>query len=188
MRHHICVDFHPEDLRRMVIALERHGTKKSEVARLFGVSLSGDFRMKCERAIIGCVCLLFTGVFVVGGCAPDGEEGTDQGTKTGNEAEMTEEPIATIEVSETEYTLYPEEVVLDSPGTYVFRAVNDGNSTHALKIGGNQGSEEQVTENIAPDESAELVVNLEPGTYEFYCPVGDHKDLGMEGAITVQEG
>jgi hypothetical protein len=26
---------------------------------------------------------------------------------------------------------------------------------------------------------------LEPGEYEFYCPVGNHKDEGMEGTLTV---
>ncbi len=138
--------------------------------------------MKFKRATIGCVCLLFfMGVFVVGGCTPDGEE------ETGGESETTEEPIATIGVEETEYSLYPSEVVLDSPGTYAFRAVNSGSTTHALKIEG-QGIEEQITENLSPDESAELIVDFEPGTYEFYCPVGNHRELGMEGTITVREG
>jgi plastocyanin len=27
--------------------------------------------------------------------------------------------------------------------------------------------------------------NLPPGKYEFYCPVGNHKEMGMEGEITV---
>jgi plastocyanin len=142
--------------------------------------------MKFKRTMIGCVCLLSIGAFVVGGCIPDGEEETGQETETGGEVETTEEPIATIGVEETEYSLYPEEVVLDSPGTYIFRAVNGGSTTHALKIEG-QGTEE-TTENLAPDESAELIVTFEPGTYQFYCPVGDHKELGMEGTITVRGG
>lgn len=128
--------------------------------------------------------MLFVGSFVAGGCASDGEEETGQETQTSDETDTTEEPVA-IGVTETEYSLYPEEVILDIPGTYVFRTVNNGSTTHALKIEG-QGIEE-ATENLAPDESSELVVDLEPGTYEFYCPVGDHRDLGMEGTITVRE-
>lgn len=174
-----------EDQRKETVdTLKQHGIEKSEVARLFGLGLPGGSPVKFKRAILGCVCLLFVGVFVAGGCAPDGEEETGQETQTGGEAETTEEPV-TVGVTETEYSLYPEEVILDIPGTYVFRAVNSGSTTHALKIEG-QGIEE-VTENLAPDESSELVVDFEPGTYEFYCPVGDHRDLGMEGTITVRE-
>jgi plastocyanin len=183
-----------KDLRRKKWwTLWNSTARKSEVASLFCVSLSGGFYMKFKHAMIGCVCLLVLGAFVVGGCTPDGEEETDQDTETGEETETggevetTEEPIATIGVEETEYSLYPEEVVLDSPGTYVFRAVNSGSTTHALKIEG-QGIEEEMTENLAPDESAEFTVNFEPGSYEFYCPVGDHRDRGMEGTITVGEG
>jgi uncharacterized cupredoxin-like copper-binding protein len=29
-------------------------------------------------------------------------------------------------------------------------------------------------------------VNLKPGKYEFYCPIANHKALGMEGEITVK--
>jgi plastocyanin len=27
--------------------------------------------------------------------------------------------------------------------------------------------------------------SLKPGTYEWYCPVGRHREFGMEGEITV---
>jgi uncharacterized cupredoxin-like copper-binding protein len=28
-------------------------------------------------------------------------------------------------------------------------------------------------------------IYIEAGEYEFYCPVGNHKDAGMEGTLTV---
>jgi len=37
-------------------------------------------------------------------------------------------------------------------------------------------------------QSAELQVKLKAGTYELYCPVGGHKEEGMEGKLTVKEG
>ncbi len=99
--------------------------------------------------------------------------------------EALEEPIDTIVVDETEFSLDPANITLDRPGTYVFRAVNSGDVVHALEIEG-EGIEEE-TEDIEPGESAELEVNLEPGTYKLYCPVGNHEERGMVGTVTVQE-
>ena len=32
---------------------------------------------------------------------------------------------------------------------------------------------------------SQVTVDLKPGKYEFYCPVGDHKEEGMQGTLTV---
>jgi uncharacterized cupredoxin-like copper-binding protein len=80
----------------------------------------------------------------------------------------------TIELSTMEFT----------PGTYTFVTTNNGQTTHALEIEG-QGLEEE-TEDIAPGDTAELRVTLEAGEYELFCPVGNHKDMGMKLDITVE--
>ena len=55
---------------------------------------------------------------------------------------------------------------------------------HALEVEGPSGEVE--TEDLQPGDSADLDVDLsEPGEYEIYCPVDDHKGMGMEGTITV---
>jgi plastocyanin len=90
----------------------------------------------------------------------------------------------TIEVSLSEFALDPSQVSVQKPGTYTFRAVNDGQSVHALEIEGH-GVEEE-TENLQPGETAELTVELtEAGDYELYCPVGNHRDMGMDGSVQV---
>jgi uncharacterized cupredoxin-like copper-binding protein len=89
-------------------------------------------------------------------------------------------------VSETEFRLKPAEITLDKPGTYVFEAVNSGDTVHALEVEG-EGIEEE-TQEIQPGQSAELKVKLEAGTYELYCPVDGHKEEGMEGKVIVKEG
>ncbi len=142
------------------------------------------------------VIMILLVLLALAGCGGGEEQGAsgegetaatkEEETTAAASAEATEEPIATIVVEETEYSLDPDEVTLERPGTYVFRAVNVGAVTHALEIEG-QGIEEE-TENLQPGESAELMVTLEPGTYEMYCPVGNHEDLGMVGSVTVLEG
>jgi plastocyanin len=92
----------------------------------------------------------------------------------------------TITVDETEFALDPSTVRLDTAGTYTFRAVNKGQIDHALEIEGN-GVEEE-TETIAAGESASLTVELAEGTYELYCPIGNHKEQGMDGSIVVGAG
>jgi plastocyanin len=54
---------------------------------------------------------------------------------------------------------------------------------HAIEIEGN-GVEEE-TETIQPGDRASVTVDLRPGRYEFYCPVGNHRQQGMEGTLTV---
>jgi uncharacterized cupredoxin-like copper-binding protein len=44
---------------------------------------------------------------------------------------------------------------------------------------------EEETETIT-DSSAELTVDLEAGSYKFYCPVGNHEQAGMVGTLTVR--
>ena len=98
--------------------------------------------------------------------------------------EVAEDPIDTIEVNETEFSLDPADITLEQPGTYVFKAVNGGNVVHSLETEG-QGIEEE-TPNIQPRENSELKVNLDPGTYKLYCPVGNHEERGMVGTVTVR--
>jgi len=64
-----------------------------------------------------------------------------------------------------------------------FTVTNDGQETHALEVEGN-GVEEK-TDSIAPGDSGTLTVDLEPGEYEFYCPIDGHRAQGMEGKIVV---
>ena len=133
--------------------------------------------MGIRIGVMGFACLLFFSSLLVG-CNP-AEEGESE------VQEVIEEPIDTIEVQETVFRLDPSEITLDQPGTYVFRAVNSGTVEHALEIEG-EGIEEE-TEEIPPGESTVLEVNLEPGTYELYCPMGNHEERGMTGTVTVQE-
>ena len=90
-----------------------------------------------------------------------------------------------VDVSLTDFAIDPAAITAD-PGSYTFRVSNDGAALHALEIEGPSGEVE--TSELAAGESAELNVDLEDGEYEMYCPIGDHRDRGMEGTITVGAG
>ena len=85
----------------------------------------------------------------------------------------------------TEFEFSPAEVTAEL-GEHEFQIVNRGETEHALEIHTPGGEVE--TDRVAPGESATVTANLsETGTYELYCPVGDHRQRGMEGRVTVEE-
>jgi plastocyanin len=91
-----------------------------------------------------------------------------------------------VEVALSDFALEPASFSLE-PGSYTFHVVNDGSVVHALEVEGPSGEVE--TANLEPGASADLEVDLsEPGEYEVYCPVGGHREQGMEGTITVGGG
>jgi uncharacterized cupredoxin-like copper-binding protein len=72
-------------------------------------------------------------------------------------------------------------------GPTTFAITNDGTTEHNFEVEG-QGIEEELPENLAPGASGMLTVDLAPGTYEVYCPVGDHAGEGMRLELTVTAG
>jgi uncharacterized cupredoxin-like copper-binding protein len=67
--------------------------------------------------------------------------------------------------------------------TIVLKNPSSATAPHAVEIEG-QGVEEE-SDTIDPGGTSKVSAKLEPGEYEFYCPVGNHKDAGMEGTLTV---
>jgi plastocyanin len=88
----------------------------------------------------------------------------------------------TVDLTATDFHFNPPTISVDA-GTVTFKLTNDGETSHALEIEGNDVEEE--TDTIGPGESTELTVDLAEGEYEIYCPVGNHKDMGMVGTLTV---
>ncbi|WP_406011152.1 plastocyanin/azurin family copper-binding protein [Streptomyces sp. NBC_00637] len=69
------------------------------------------------------------------------------------------------------------------PGAYTFTATNMGHHQHALELVGPGGSDRSKT--LDPGQSTALTLTLKSGTYQVFCPIGGHKDLGMDTKITV---
>jgi uncharacterized cupredoxin-like copper-binding protein len=95
--------------------------------------------------------------------------------------------VTVLNVRETEMKLEPENPEIEKPATVQFKIKNAGRAPHALEVEGPKGEVE--TRPIKPGQSDTLSAELtEPGKYTWYCPVGNHKDLGMRGTITVGSG
>jgi hypothetical protein len=88
------------------------------------------------------------------------------------------------EVGLTEYQI--EMPTSLSAGSQAFRVTNNGTTEHNFEVEG-QGIEEQFETNLSPGETQTMELDLAPGTYEVYCPVGNHREQGMEMQLTVAQ-
>jgi plastocyanin len=121
---------------------------------------------------------LLIALIALGGCGDDDEGRVDAG---GGAA------VATIKVAETEFHLSPANPSVAKAGVVEFQVVNAGKVAHALEVEGPGGEVE--TDRIEPGADATLKADLgKAGRYEWYCPIGDHRDRGMRGEITVAGG
>jgi uncharacterized cupredoxin-like copper-binding protein len=92
-----------------------------------------------------------------------------------------------VAVAETDYKLTPSNPKV-AKGAVTFAVANKGKTVHSLEVEG-PGGEQQLAEPLKPGESGTLKVNLaKDGKYEWYCPIDNHKGLGMKGEITVGGG
>jgi uncharacterized cupredoxin-like copper-binding protein len=90
----------------------------------------------------------------------------------------------TVDLTAADFKFTPADPTVKS-GEVTFSLKNDGQETHSLEIEDVNGSDQELEGDVSPGSDGTLKVNLPPGKYEFYCPVDDHKEMGMEGEITV---
>ena len=115
---------------------------------------------------------------VLTGCGGD-----DDG---GGEAAVTVKGDQPVEVTATEYEFSPSSIVVQKPsGPVEIELTNDGAVAHDLKVR-DGGDEIGGTAIFGPNQTQSGKVDLEPGSYEFYCSVGDHEALGMKGTLEVE--
>ncbi len=135
------------------------------------------------------IAVLAAGVLAVAGCGGDDNGGGGGGG--GGSSSKPSAPAAgggsTVKLSETEFKINPSNPSVKKKGNVTFSVSNDGQVTHALEVEGPAG--EKKTADIASGKSATLKVDItKPGTYEFYCPIDGHKQMGMKGEVKVGSG
>jgi plastocyanin len=70
-----------------------------------------------------------------------------------------------------------------SAGTVTVAFDNPSSVPHGVEI---QGNGVEQSSDIVTGSNTSFTVELKPGRYTFYCPVGNHRAAGMEGTLTVE--
>ena len=91
-------------------------------------------------------------------------------------------PGTAMTVTESEFTITLPSKTLTA-GTYTFNVTNKGKFAHNLTVDG-AGVQDKATTTLAPGSTGDVTVTLQKGSYEFYCSVDNHKEMGMD--VTVQ--
>jgi uncharacterized cupredoxin-like copper-binding protein len=131
---------------------------------------------------------LAVGLIGVAGCGGDDNGGGGTSAATTATGTTTTQAAKTIDVSLTDFKIDPPTPSIAKAGQVQFRVKNDGATPHNLEVEGPNG-ETELPSNLNPGQTGTLTVDLsKPGKYEWYCPVGKHRDFGMEGEITVAGG
>jgi plastocyanin len=119
-------------------------------------------------------------VLGIAGCGSDdegdGEGGGGGGGGGGGQTlSLAADPGGALEFTTTELKAEAGSVTIDFD--------NPASVPHAVEIEGNgvEAKSETVT-----GGKASVTAEVEAGTYTFYCPVGSHRENGMEGTLTVE--
>jgi plastocyanin len=128
--------------------------------------------------------VLAAGVLTAAGCGGDdsgggssGGTGTSSSSSSsggGKALTVTADPGGAIKWDKTSLSA--------KAGKVTLKLVNDSSVPHGIEVEGN-GVEEETK--IITKSSADVTVDLKPGKYVYYCPVGNHRQQGMKGTLTV---
>jgi len=104
-------------------------------------------------------------------------------------AQEGEEEAEVVHIALTEFSLgFNERLVQD--GRLLLDIQNSGTILHAfaIEIPHGDGTAVVATPHLEPGEQHRLLVELPPGEYSVYCPVGEHREQGMRGTLVVRPG
>ena len=96
------------------------------------------------------------------------------GAGSGSTVKISADPSGALKYEQTD--------VSATAGSITIDFTNMSSLPHDVTIEGNgaSGATDQIT-----DSTTSTTVDLEPGTYTFFCSVDGHRAAGMEGTLTV---
>jgi len=143
--------------------------------------------MKKASVLLVAIALALFGLAACG----DDDDDDDGGDETAAEATTTEAAGGgggaggTVELTTSEGVSYDQKSAETTAGTITINYDNQVDIPHDVIVEDEGGTNLGGTDVITAS-SASTTVDLQPGTYTFYCDVPGHRDQGMEGTLTVK--
>lgn len=114
----------------------------------------------------------------------DEEQTTREVELGGEEAEITDEPDVVVDVAGTNFAFSEKEIRVKAGDIVRINFTNEGSMPHDFVLD-EFGARTPV---LQTGESASVTfVAEEAGTFEYYCSVGMHRQMGMVGTLIVEE-
>lgn len=90
-----------------------------------------------------------------------------------------------VQIHESEFKLDPAQITVRA-GAVTFNLSDDGKASHDLHIAP-AGTTNEIgsASRMQPGGTASFTVTLQPGTYDIWCGVGQHRQAGMQGTVKV---
>ena len=133
------------------------------------------------RRALALLLVLTASVFALSACGGSSSSSsttpasTSGGGGGGSTVKISADPSGALKFEQTD--------VSATAGSITIDFTNMSSLPHDVKIEGNgaSGGTDEIT-----DSSTTATVDLEPGTYTFFCSVDGHRAAGMEGTLTVK--
>lgn len=108
----------------------------------------------------------------------DAASDDDSGSGSGSTLKLSADPGGGLKFDRTELTAKAGRVTItmDNPAS--------AGIPHAVAIEG--GGVDEDGQTAEPGGTSTVSADLEPGTYTFYCPVGQHEQAGMKGTLRIR--
>jgi uncharacterized cupredoxin-like copper-binding protein len=141
-----------------------------------------------KRYAVACVAALFT--LAMTACSSDSSSSAGASGSTGGIATTLKDFAITLGSSTAPAGEVTFDISNEGPSTHEFVVVNSDLAPDKLPVSDGEVEEDQLDsvgeqEDIAPSTTAELTLNLEPGSYVVFCNVTGHYEAGMHTGLTV---
>jgi uncharacterized cupredoxin-like copper-binding protein len=127
------------------------------------------------RIVIGLVAIV-----ALASCGGSDDTSSDDGSSNGDSTEGASSADETVTLVTKEFYFEPDTVTVAAGSTEIVVDNSGGMVEHDFTL-----EELGVEIYAAPGDTEREVVDLESGSYEFFCSIPGHREAGMEGTLTV---
>jgi plastocyanin len=114
------------------------------------------------------------GALALAGCGGGDSGSSGAGGGGGEQLSLAADPGGALKYEQT--------ALEAKPGQVTINFTNDSSTPHAVEI---EGNGVEAKSDVVTKGKSSVTADLKAGTYEFYCPVGQHRAAGMAGKLTV---